>query len=334
MRCSRSVALVTFNYLSMLWADSPGSALDASNLLVLYAAIAWTFAVLPWTPRALTGLFCLWSLGVAVFCVVGLAQVTSATNLDPFFIDGRFSTPMSYPNATAALAVMGMWPALILSARRELPWWLRAACLPVAVFLAEFALLPQSRAALVGLICTVVVGPIVSSDRVRLLSRMVVVGGALAISVPRTVAVDDAVSAGRRAAPVLRHAANGMLLTSIAALVIGLLLAWLDPKWGWRPGRARARADGRSGRGITANGAADKVDGGAPGRRARPSRRGRLAVVGVLAIVVVGGVVVAAPRPSTSPRASSRRGTPTRRPARRGCSRRRPRSASTMRGLR
>jgi hypothetical protein len=226
------LALVALNYLSILWSASPGSALQASNQLVLYAAVAWTFAILPWTPRAAAALLGAWAIGVAVFCAIGLIQATTASLLDPFFVSERYATPLLYPNATGALAVMGMWPAMIFSSRRELPVWLRAAFLGIAVFLAEFSLLPQSRGALVGLIITTPIALAVASDRLRLLSRMLIIGGGLAISVPRTVAVDDAVNAGHHVAPVLEHAANGMLLTSVGALLIGALLALAENRWG------------------------------------------------------------------------------------------------------
>jgi hypothetical protein len=221
-------ALVALNYLSIVWATSAGSALDAANQLALYLLVAWIFAVLPWTPRALALMLGLWSLGIGVFCAFAVAGAASASSLTLFFVNGRFSTPMQYSNATGALAVMGMWPALILSSRRELPVWLRALGLGLAVFLADFATLPQSRAALLGLVLTAPVALLASSGRIRLLGRMIVVGAALAVVLPRTVSVDNAVSAGGNVTPILRHAADGMLITSIAAVVAGLVLAWLD----------------------------------------------------------------------------------------------------------
>lgn len=224
-------ALVALNYLSILWAQSPGSALDASNELALYLFGAWIFAVLPWTPRALVLVLGVWSAGVCVFCAVTLVHATGASSLTQFFINGRFSTPMQYSNATGAVAVMGMWPALILSSRRELPFWLRGACLGVAAFLAGFSTLPQSRAVLLGLAVTAPVALVASSDRLRLLVRMAIVGGALAICLPRTVAVDNAVNAGANVTPVLKHAASGMLLTSLAAVLLGLLVALLEQRF-------------------------------------------------------------------------------------------------------
>jgi hypothetical protein len=223
-------ALVGFNYLSILWAGSPGSALDASNQLMLYLLGAWVLAVLPWTPARLAAFAGLWSLGVCVICADGLDRAVSASSLTSFFVDGRFATPMAYSNATGAVAVMGGWPALILASRRELPVVLRAGFLGIGTFLATFALLPQSRAALLGMILTAPLVLIVISDRVRALFRLLIVGGAIAYCLPRTIDVNDAVDAGRNVTPVLRHAATTMLITAILAAVLGLLVSLIEDR--------------------------------------------------------------------------------------------------------
>jgi hypothetical protein len=223
-------ALVGFNYLSILWAGSQGSALDASNQLMLYLLGAWVLAVLPWTPERLAAFVGLWSVGVCVLCAEGLERAVSASSLTSFFVDGRFATPMAYSNATGAIAVMGGWPALILASRRELPAVLRAGFLGIGAFLATFALLPQSRAALLGLILTAPLVLIVISDRGRALVRLLIVGGAVAYCLPKTIDVNDAVDAGRNVTPVLRHAATTMLITAILAAVLGLVVCLIEDR--------------------------------------------------------------------------------------------------------
>ena len=222
--------LVAFNYTSILWAGSPGDALAAANELLLDLVVAWIFSILPWTPRTMAMLLVAFSLGIVAFCAIGLAQATSASNLTPFFEELRYATPLNYPNATSALAIMGMWPALILSARRELSRWLRVALLLVAVCLAEFALLPQSRGALVGLALTAPLVLAMCSDRIRLLTRIAVVGGGIAVTLPLAVSVDHAVTGGRHVSAVLAHAADGMLATIAAALAIGVVLVLAEDR--------------------------------------------------------------------------------------------------------
>jgi hypothetical protein len=106
-----------------------------------------------------------------------------------------------------------------------------------------------------------------------LLTRFAVVGGALAISIPRTVALDDAINAGRHAAAPLSHAAGGMLLSTGAALVLGLLLASVEDRL--RAPHRLARLAGW-----------------------RPTRQGWIALGVVLAIALAGASVAAAPRVS------------------------------------
>ncbi|MGH2856641.1 MAG: O-antigen ligase family protein [Solirubrobacteraceae bacterium] len=270
-------ALVGLNYLSIVWAASPGSALDASNELALYLLMAWIFAVLPWTKRALAAVLGAWSIGVCAVCVVELIDASTAANLTRFFVGGRFATPMSYSNATGALAVMAMWPALILSARRELPAWLRAVCLGVATFLAGYSTLPQSRAALLGLAVTAVVAAVIASDRWRLLVRMAVVGVALAVCLPRAVAVDNAVNANANVTPVLRHAAAGILLTTLAAVAVALTLGVIEARIGARRRRpaweSQPTRRGRAAAALRSRGARYVVMG--------------LAVIGIAAVAFV-----------------------------------------------
>ena len=49
---------LAWSFLSMAWADSPGSALEAASKLLLVVTLAWALVLLPWRPRA--GLALLW----------------------------------------------------------------------------------------------------------------------------------------------------------------------------------------------------------------------------------------------------------------------------------
>lgn len=240
--------LVGLNYLSMLWSDSPVSAWQASNKLLLYLAAAWTISILPWTPRALFWLLTAWVLAVAVMCAVALIGAVSTSHLARYFVEFRYAEPMQYPNATAGLAAMAMWPALIFSARRELPIWLQALFLAAAVFLADLTLLPQSRAAPVGMALVAPLALALVSDRVRFLPRAAVAGGSLALVLPRTLRVDKAVgSAPHHVSPSLHAAATMMLTCAVGATLIGLVLGFgehrlADAFAAWRAGRRSRRA--------------------------------------------------------------------------------------------
>lgn len=243
-------ALVALQYASILWAGSPGGALQAANELALYALVAWVLTLVELTPRALLVAAGCWSAGVCAICAVQLARAASAADLTAFFVDGRFAAPMSYSNATGAIAAMALWPALMVWRLREARAWARVAGLGVAALLGEFALLPSSRAAVLGMAVVAVVVLAISRDRARLLAGMLVVAGAIAATASRSVAVDNAASAGADATPVLRHAAIAIALGCAAALAAGALLvgaeAAIARAWAGRHrdgiGRLRATA--------------------------------------------------------------------------------------------
>ncbi len=259
---------MALNYLSILWADSGADALMAANKLLLYLVIAWSIALVPWTPARLAWILGLWSLAVAVICGIDLIRAHAASDLGPFFYGSRYATPLLYPNATAALPAMALWPALLLSARREVPPWARIVLFPVATFLAGFAFLPQSRGALVGLVVTTPVVILIAGRRIALIVRILLIGAGLAVTVPRTVSLYQALSNNRPVHPALHHATQGLLITTLAALAVSVVLVLVEqyviPRRvaDWRP---------RS-----------------------PSRNGRRVLAGVLVVVLAGGAVAAA----------------------------------------
>lgn len=273
--------LVGLNYLSMLWAQSPASALTASNQLMLYLAVAWTFAILPWTPTSLATLIGAWALAVAAFCAVDLVRALSTSSLSSFFSDYRYATPLEYPNATAALALTGMWPSLILSSRRELPTWARAALVAVAAFLLEFSFLPQSRGAVVALIVSIPVVLALVRGRVALTLRLALLGVGLAAALPSILGVTHVIDQNHPAGPALSDAAMAMLITTSVTLVAAGGLAGIEARWRTRTGAGSARPPAR-----------DRWAGRRPSRRQLATAVvAGLAVVGVIAAVVVPKVV-------------------------------------------
>src|SRR6185503_9464248 len=124
------------------------------------------------------------------------------------------------PNASAALPAMAFIPALVLASVRELPWWARAAALPVAVFLVEFALFAQSRGALVGAVAAVAVLVALAGERLRILLRLALVV-ALALPAARPVLdVGNAAIDGESAIGPLHDAAPVIAITVALAAVI------------------------------------------------------------------------------------------------------------------
>src|SRR5204863_1263449 len=128
--------------LSMAWSGSRSDAWEEADQLIFYLAAAGTATLVPWTPRTLAVVTGAWSLGVAALCAGRLFTWLGARDVLVFFSnDGRLNDPIGYPNATAALPAIALFPALTLASLRTVPPVLRALALPLSVFLAEFAVL-------------------------------------------------------------------------------------------------------------------------------------------------------------------------------------------------
>src|SRR4051794_12958184 len=138
-------AYVAFSYLSILWADQPGAALQGSHRTLLYASLAATCALLPWTPalaRAAVGVL---AGAGAVAAIVTLTKLHGATGTGGLFLDARLSYPLDYHNATAALFTMVALPAIALASRREVHPLARGLLLGSATLCQCLALMTVSR---------------------------------------------------------------------------------------------------------------------------------------------------------------------------------------------
>ena len=231
------VGLVAWSFLSMAWADSPGSALEAASKLLLVVTLAWALSLLAWTPRAGLALLLTWSLGVAAVCAISLVGAVNATELGDLFFKGRYMDPLGYANAAAALPMMAFLPALLLACEKRTPAALRVLLLAVAAFLLQFALLPQSRGGLIAMAAVSLLLLAVAPDRLRLI---VGVGVVAAVTVPSIAPIfhvyDVAIplsNAGLAPSEEVVGKALGDAARSIAvgtgiAGVVGVLLVALD----------------------------------------------------------------------------------------------------------
>ena len=228
-------AFVAWSYLSLLWSDTPGDGLTASNKFLLFLVSAWILALLPWTPRSAAVLLGAWVVGVTAVCAISLLDAHGTDNIERFFIEGRYLDPIGYANGVSALPAMALFPAFMFAYRRETPAGLRPVALAAAVVLLEFSLLPQSRGAVIGMIVAVPLFVLLASDRLRLVLPALVLIGATALALAPIYDVYDVATEATQGTPnppavgpVLDEAANTVLLTSLLALGCGVLLALFD----------------------------------------------------------------------------------------------------------
>jgi hypothetical protein len=245
-------ALVAWSFASMLWADSPATAWETSNQLVLLALGAAVMALTPWTARSAALLLGVWAVGVGVVCGLTLLEALRTDELASWFDVYRWAQPTGYPNGAAALAALAFWPALLLSSRRQTPAVFRVALLPVAVFLLLFSLLPQSRGSAIGLVLVMPLLLFLASQRLRLLARVVLAAIAVLMTADPIFRVYETVVSGGQPTSVLDDAARAIGFATAGALAAAVGLLIIERAAAGRPRALRALRRATAGIGVAA----------------------------------------------------------------------------------
>lgn len=227
------LALIAFalytawSYLSIIWAGSPGDALDGSNRTLLYLLVFTAMLLLPWTTRSALLALLVFATGIGVTAVVLLFRLASADHVQSLIISSRLAAPTGYLNSTAALFTIGALTAIALGARRELPGPVRGLLLAFACAGLQLAVVVQSRGWLFTLPLVAVVAIAIVPDRLRVVAAAVLPMAGTLVPVHRL--LDVYKSAG---GPGLEHAAtragHSALLACAAVFFLTTLLAWVD----------------------------------------------------------------------------------------------------------
>jgi len=218
-------AYVAWAFASLLWADSTGSALEAADKLLLLLALAWALALLPWDARSARWLLGAWSLGLAVVAVVSLTGAAGTGDVSKYIFEFRYQHPTGYANGNAALGVIGMLAAFGLSTDRDANPVVAGLFLAVAALLADFALLSQSRGSFIGVAVATPVFLLFAPDRLRVVTRLLVLAGAVAIAAGPIFDVYDTGELGGAIGPALDDGVAAILPSVLVAGAAGLLLS-------------------------------------------------------------------------------------------------------------
>jgi hypothetical protein len=219
-------AYVAWAFLSLLWADSTGSALEAAHKLLFLLVLAWTVSLLPWTDRSARWLFGAWALGLAVIAAFSLAGASGTHQLSNYLFEFRYQHPTGYANGNAALGVIGMLAAFGMSNDRDIHPLLSGVFLAAAALLGDFALLSQSRGSFIGVAVAAPVFLLYAPNRLRVGLRMLALAGAMALAagpifdVYQAGEVGDAL--GRSLDDAIRAIVPSVLVAGAAGLVIAL----------------------------------------------------------------------------------------------------------------
>src|SRR4051812_2219649 len=144
------VGLAGWEALSISWSAVPPLARDEAVLTIFYAVVL----LVPWLTLRTEGERLL--AVAAVAAAAGALAVAVAIELRfggdqvDHFYSGRLSFPISYPNAQAAVFLIGFWPAVVLASLRRAPIAARMLALAGATAIAAGWLTAQSKGGPLG----------------------------------------------------------------------------------------------------------------------------------------------------------------------------------------
>lgn len=219
-----------FSYVTIAWAGAPGDALDGANRTALYAVVFALFVGLAHSALRLV-LPVVWAGAVTVDALVHFLHAAAAPGPRGFFILGRLATPVTYPDAEAAVLLTGALTLGVVAARRESPLPLRALAGGLATVGVELAIMAQSRGSLVALPLALVAWLVISRNVLRALVAIGVVAAAAAPATPVLLDVFGAVVNGNGYGAHLADARTAVALTSCAAAAVFVLVALVDRRW-------------------------------------------------------------------------------------------------------
>ncbi len=221
-----AAAITLWTAASMLWADTPQRAQEATGRAVLYTA-ALAVVLLPrWPAASLRRLLGTVVVGGGAIALLAFARLMLAADPSSMLIDGRLVWPAGYVNAAAALWVVTVPLAIGLAAGIARRPGVRVAALTVAPPMVALCLLSQSRGGLLALAVALVTMVALSPRRGSILLVVVGVAAATAPSYGAIVdvrgAIDVATLTERLDAVVVRVVAGTAALMVVGAVTLAL----------------------------------------------------------------------------------------------------------------
>jgi O-antigen ligase len=216
-------ALALWSLISITWADVQGDAWDGANRTLLYLLVYALFVLRSWRPSSAATLVGILTLGIVGIGIGVLVQTSMSDDPESAFLRGRLIEPLGYENADAAFFLLAFWPALLLSARREVPIFARALFLGAAGAAVELAVLSQSRGSLFAFPIVLALYFAIVPGRVRSLISLIPVAIVFAVASGRLLDVYDSFNDAS-----IDAARNAILISFVALSGIGFLMALVD----------------------------------------------------------------------------------------------------------
>lgn len=231
-------ALAGWEALSLSWSAVPALARDEA-LLTLFYAIALLAPLLTLRGEG-DRLLAAGAVAAeaALLAVAAALELRFGGNQADHFYAGRLSFPISYPNAQAAVFLVGFWPAVVCAAHRRAPVLLRALATGAATAIAAGWLTAQSKGGVLAIAISAVVLFAVSPLRLRLLPPALLAAGLTAAAYRPLTAPFRSGDESALVTDVRRAGATILVLAAIA-LVAGALYALADRRLELEPRETR-----------------------------------------------------------------------------------------------
>ncbi len=218
---------VAWSYLSIAWAQAPGTALQGSNRALLYLIIFALMAVIRWRPKSALIALCVFALGIGAIALVLVSRFAAADQVGTLLSQGRLQAPTGYFNADAALFTIGALISTVLASRPELPALVRGLLVGGASASLQLAVVAQSRGWLFTLPLILVITVVIVPGRLRVVATALLPTIAAVIPVHKLLAVFSAGSS-HDLAVVARSAGRESLVLCTVMIVVATLLAWAE----------------------------------------------------------------------------------------------------------
>jgi len=232
-------ALAGWEALSLSWSAVPSLARDEA-LLTLFYAIALAVPLLTLRGEGDRLLAAGTAAAEAALLAVATAvELRFGGNQADHFYAGRLSFPISYPNAQAAVFLIGFWPAVMCAAHCRVPVGLRAAALAGASAIAAGWLTAQSKGGVLAIAVSAVILFAVTPLRLRLLPPALVAAGLTAAAYRPLTAPFRSADESALVSDV-RHAGATILVLAAIGFAVGIVYALVDRRLELGPRGTRA----------------------------------------------------------------------------------------------
>ncbi len=228
------VALAGWEALSIAWSAVPALARDEAFLTLFYAiALAVPLLTLRTGADRLLASTTIAAASGLLAVGAGLVLLFGSDQIDHFY-SGRLSFPISYPNAEAAVFLIGFWPAVVFAAQRGRSQIARMLAVGAATAIASGWLTAQSKGGIMAIAVSAALVFGLSPLRLRLLVPTLLAAGL-------TFAAYRPLTAPFRSGTVddVKRAGAAILVLTVVGALLGLVYAIVDRRLELGPRRVR-----------------------------------------------------------------------------------------------